>query len=182
MQMTRKMQIAHYTTVNSKSFSFYASLAEFSKETLGVNIGNGYLNNKAGTEMVSFLSKSIRIKSITEPIKSGKIRYYRVFNDGSSSAKTMNEKELFLMKSAPTGSPTFSIMSLEEPEETNAQGLKKAMENSVKKMEIDTTRSKKEIGMCTDGAPVNVAMHRLVKYLIGEHYLLILCPNRTCYP
>ena len=68
-------------------------------------------------------------------------------------------------------------MSLEEPEETNAQGLKKAMDNSLKKMEIETTRSQKEMGMCTDGAPVNVAMHRLVKEEIGEHYLLILCPN-----
>ena len=177
MQLTRKMQIAHYTAVNAKSSCFYESLVKFSKETLSVNVGSGYLNNKAAAEMVSFLSKSIRVKSITEPINSGEIRYYSVFNDGSSSAKNMNEKELFLMKSAPTGTPSFSVMSLEEPQETNAQGLKEAMDNSIKKMKIKTPRSQKEIGMCTDGAPVNIAMHRLVKDEIGEHYLLILCPN-----
>jgi hypothetical protein len=171
------MQIAHYTAVNAKSYRFYESLAKFSKETLSVNVGNGYLNNKAAVEMVSFLNKSIRVKSITEPINSGEIRYYSVFNDGSSSAKTMNEKELFLMKSAPTGTPSFSVMSLEEPQETNTQGLKEVMDNSIKKMEIKMPQSQKEIGMCTDGAPINIVMHRLVKNEIGEHYLLILCPN-----
>ena len=30
--------------------------------------------------------------------------------------------------------------------------------------------------MCTDGAPVNVKMHRLIKNELGEHYLLTLCP------
>ena len=81
------------------------------------------------------------------------------------------------MKSAPTGTPSFSVMSLEEPQETNAQGLKEAMDNSIKKMEIKMPQSQKEIGMCTDRAPINIVMHRLVKNEIGEHYLLILCPN-----
>lgn len=30
--------------------------------------------------------------------------------------------------------------------------------------------------MCTDGAPVNVKMHKLIKNELGEHYLLTLCP------
>ena len=53
--------------------------------------------------MVDYLAKSIRIKSITEPLNSGTIRYYSVMNDGSSSSKTMDEKELFLMKTARKG-------------------------------------------------------------------------------
>ncbi len=171
-----KRGLAHYTTMNARLFSFHGSLAKFSKETLEVDIGNSYLN-KAGVEIISFVGRSIQIKSITEPINSGEIRYYSIFNDGSCSAKTMNEKELFLMKSASTGTPSSSVMSLEEPQETNAQGLKEAMDNSIKKMEIEMPRSQKEIGMCMDGAPVNVAMHRLVKEEIGDHYLLILCPN-----
>ena len=53
--------------------------------------------------MVDYLAKSIRIKSITEPLNSSTIRYYSVMNDGSSSSKTMDEKELFLMKTARSG-------------------------------------------------------------------------------
>ena len=53
--------------------------------------------------MLTYLSKSSRIKSITEPINRGKLRYYSVMNDGSSSTKTLDEKELFLMKSVPDG-------------------------------------------------------------------------------
>ena len=30
--------------------------------------------------------------------------------------------------------------------------------------------------MCTDGAPVNVKMHKLIQTELGEHYLLTLCP------
>ena len=52
--------------------------------------------------MVDYLSKSSRIKSITEPLNSGVIKYYSVMNDGSSSTKTMDEKELFLMAHAGT--------------------------------------------------------------------------------
>ena len=57
----------------------------------------------AGAEMVNYLAKSIRLNAVTEPINSGKIRYYSVMNDGSSSSKTMDEKELFLIKTARSG-------------------------------------------------------------------------------
>ena len=30
--------------------------------------------------------------------------------------------------------------------------------------------------MCTDGAPVNIKMHKLIKTELGEHYLLTLRP------
>ena len=57
-------------------------------------------------------------------------------NDGSSSAKTMDEKELFLMKTAAEGHPKYSVMSLEEPENAHAEGLKRAMENSFEKLNL----------------------------------------------
>ena len=122
MQLTRKMQIAHYTAINAKSFSFYGNLTKFCKDTLKVDVGKGYIYDTAGAEMISYLSKSSRIKTITEPLNSGENRYYSIMNDGSSSAKTMDEKELFLMKTAGTGKPTFSLMSLAEPDETTVIG------------------------------------------------------------
>ena len=66
--------------------------------------------------MVKYISKSMKVKNITEPLNNGETiyNYYSVRNDGSSSAKTMDEKELFLIKNAPSGIPKFSIMSLEE--------------------------------------------------------------------
>ena len=66
----------------------------------------------AGIEMVNFLAKSSRIQLITEPLNSGAVRYYSVMNDGSSSAKTLEEKELFLMKTASSG--TFNFFCLFE--------------------------------------------------------------------
>ena len=43
-----------------------------------------------------------------------------VHNDSPSSVKTMDEKELFIIKTAYKGEVKFSVMSLEEPEVDNA--------------------------------------------------------------
>ena len=34
-----------------------------------------------------------------------------------------------------------------------------------------------EIGMCSDGARVNIVMQRVVKEQTGDHYMLVLFPN-----
>ena len=84
-------------------------------------------------------------------------------NEGSSSAKTMDEKKLFLIKTASLGILKFSMMSLEEVENADAEGLKAALEKSVSKLNLTKERRLQEIGTCTDGAPVNVKMHEMVK-------------------
>lgn len=176
VQLTKKFQLAHFLSAKGKSFKLYAEIAKFENEIHKVDLGNSYTTDTAGAEIIKYLSKSNLIKNITEPINSNSVKYYSIMNDGSSSAKTMDEKELFVIKTASQGTPKFTVMSLEEPEDTNAEGLKKAMEASVTKLNLTCRRSDKEIGMCTDGASVNVKMHRLVKADIGEHYLLVLCP------
>ena len=95
------------------------------------------------------------------------------------SAKINDEKELFLMKLAPEGKVKFRTMSLEEPENTNAVWLKKALNNSFQKLNLEIEISNAMIGMCTDRAPVNIAMYKLVKQNMGDHLLLTLCPAQT---
>ena len=34
-----------------------------------------------------------------------------------------------------------------------------------------------QVGMCTDGAPVNVKTNDLIKAKLGDHYMLPLCPT-----
>ena len=70
-------------------------------------------------------------------------------------------------------------MSLEEVEDADAEGLKVALEKSLEKSSLTKDRKFQEIGMCTDGAPVNVHIHGLVKLVkdeLGNHHQLILCP------
>ena len=31
--------------------------------------------------------------------------------------------------------------------------------------------------MCSNGARVNIAMHRVIKKMTSHHYMLVLCPN-----
>ena len=95
--------------------------------------------------------------------------------DGSSSVKILDEKELYIIKLCVGGVPKFKVMSLEEPNEANAEGLKEYFENSISKMEFNFERKDKEIGMCSDDTNINISLNRLVKAEMGEHYVLVLC-------
>lgn len=117
------------------------------------------------------------MNNITEPINDNIINYYSVLFDGANSAKCIDEKELFMMKTCVEGCPTFNVMSLEQPEECNAKGIKEAMENSISKMKCNFARKKKEIGMCSDGAAVNKAVYNLLEPEFGNHYLGMFCPS-----
>ena len=73
------------------------------------------------------------------------MQYYSVHNDGSSSAKTMDEKELYIIKTAHKGDVKFHVMSLEEPSKANEEGLKAALENSIMKLELNINQKEQEV-------------------------------------
>lgn len=133
VQLTKKFQLAHFLTANGRPFKLYKDFAKFENDVHKVDLGTSYTTDTSAAEIVHYLSKSNLMKNITEPVNSHVIKYYSVINDGSSSAKTMDEKELFVMKSAPEGIPKFTVMSLEEPEDADAAGLKKVMKKSFEK-------------------------------------------------
>ena len=134
-----------------------------------VDTGSAYTNHTDCSEFVHYLSKSSLLTKIANPLNENIINYYAIMNDGSSSAKTMDEKELFVIKTADTRIPKCSVLSLEEVEEADAEGLKMSLEKSLSKLNLNFPRENKEIGMCTDGAAVNVKLHRLVREDLGEH-------------
>lgn len=177
-QLTRKFQLCHFLVAQEKqSFRLYSKMANFERDIHKVDMGTGYTTNIACREMLHYLSEAARAEYITEPLNNGEASFYSVLNDGSSSAKTLDEKELFLIKTAPNGIPVVQVMSLEEPEDTNAEGLKMSMEEAITKMGFTFERKDHELGMCSDGAAVNLKLHRLVKEEMGDHYVFTHCPN-----
>jgi predicted DNA binding CopG/RHH family protein len=176
-QLGRKFQLAHFTSSNAKSFKTYADFAAFEKKYHDVDLGASYLMDKAGAEIMKYISISQQMTNITEPLNNDVLNYYSVLFDGASSAKCVDEKELFIIKTCVEGQPTFNVMSLEEPEECNVQGIKEAMEHSLSKMNFNFERKDKEIGMCSDGASVNPAVYKPLVEEFGDHYLLMLCPS-----
>ena len=68
-------------------------------------------------------------------------------------------------------------MTVEEPEDADADGLKIAMENSFEKLELTIDRKEHEIVLCSDGAAVNHSLFEKVKADIGNHYVKVWCPN-----
>lgn len=179
-QLLKKFQLAHFVGVRALSTSMYQHLAEFEKQIHGVDMNGGYLTRVACTEMIHFLAKGEFLKNVTEPLNSGKRSYYSLLSDGSSNAKTMDEKELVLVKTCNEGRPVFHVLGLEVVEEGDSKGIAKAIESAVSKANFNFERRDKEIGLCTDGAPVNTAAANLIRHDLGvendDDYLHTLCP------
>ena len=122
-----------------------------------------------------FIANDKRTKNITEALNSGVFNYYSILCDGSSSTKIVDEKELYIIKTCLNGKPLFQVISLEEPEEGNAEGLQAALENALSKMEFTLSREDKEIGICSDAASVNIKLWKLIKEELGQQYFLSKC-------
>ena len=175
VQLGRKFQLAHFIFTTGKSFKSYETFGAFEKNYHNVDLGSSYLTDKAGTEIMKYISLSERFKKITQPLNENIVNYYSILFDGASSAKCVDKKELFIMKTCVQGKPTFNVMSLEEPDECNADGINEAMKNSINKLNFNFERKNKEIGMCSDGAAVNRAVYNQLVDELGPQYLSMFC-------
>ena len=142
----------------------YETFGAFEKNDPNVDLGSSYSTDKGGS------------KKITQPLNENIVNYYSILFDGASSAKCVDEKELFIMKTCVQGKPTFNVMSLEEPDQCNADVINEAMKNSFNKLNLNFERkSKKIIGMCSDGAAVNRAVCNQLVDELGPQYLSMFC-------
>ena len=103
------------------------------------------------------------------------VNHYSILFDGASSAKCVDKKELVVIKTWLQDKPTFNVISLEEPDECNADGINKAMKNSFNKLNFNFEHKNKEIGMCSEGAAVNHAVYNQLADERGSQYLSMFC-------
>ena len=165
-QLIKKFQLVHFLTVNNKFLDFYQELICLEKEVHKVNFGKGYLNKTAAQEILLFLSKSMITENIMEPLNSGERRYFSLLSDGSSIAKTMDEKELYVIKTCDKGKPRFDVLALKQPDDAGAKGLKESLDNAVKKANLSIDRKTHETGLGSDRTNTNKVLYKLEK---GEY-------------
>ena len=91
-QLEKKFQLLHYMILKCKPFKDYESFSQFEKDIHKVDLGLNLLNEYSARIMTPYIAKEIRHEEITQPLNSGERRYFSLFYDGSSSAKTMDEK------------------------------------------------------------------------------------------
>ena len=140
-----KFQLAHFTAIHGEPFKLYQNIANFEKQIHNVDLGQSYLTDTSCRDMLFYLSKSIVLENITKPLNDGPIRYYSIHNNRSSTAKTMDKKELFIMKTTHKGEVKFHAMRLKEPDEANEDGLKAVLETSIIKLGINIERKNREV-------------------------------------
>ena len=177
VQLGRKFQLAHFICITGKSFQSYETFDAFEKNYHNVDLGSSYLTDKAGAEIMKYISLGKRFKKITQPLHENIVNYYSILFDGASSEKCVDEKELFIMKTCVRGKPTFNVMSSEEPDECNADDINEAMKNSFNKLNFNFECKNKEIGVCSDGAAVNRAVYNQLIDELGPQYLSMFCPS-----
>ena len=173
--MIKKFQLVHFLAVNKKPLNFYQQLVRFDKDVYKVDLGTGYLNNNAAQKILLYLSKSVVAEHITEPLNNGERLYFSILFDGSSSAKTMDEKEVYVIKTCDQGKPRFDVLALQQPEDADAKGLKSSLDCAIDKAKLTVDRKSREIGLGSDGTNTNKALYRLENEEIGDHLILVLC-------
>ena len=174
-QLIKKFQLVQFLTVNNKSLNLYQELVCFEKEVYKVDVGTGYLNKTAAQEILFFLSKSMITENITEPLNSGDRTYFSLLTNGSYSAKTMEEKELYVIKTCDKGKPRFDVLALEQPDDAGTKDLKESLDNAVEKANFSIDRKTHEIGLGSDGTNTNKVLHKLEKKETGDWLIQILC-------
>ena len=128
-------------------------------------------------EIVLYLSKSVIEENVTIPLNEWKRLYYSVLFDGSSSAKTNDEKEVYVIKTCKGGKPRYDVLSLEQPEDADAPGLKHSLDSAMEKARFLFNCHDHEFVLGSNGTNTNKALYRLEKENVGDHLCLILCLN-----
>ena len=174
-QLLKKFQLAHFVVIRNLSFNMYHHIAVFEKEHHKVDLGNAYTSNKSGREIAIFLSNSLLKYNVVKPLNDKRQLYFSLLYDGSSSAKTNDEKKLYVIKTCKNGSPKFDILSLQQPEDTNAEGLHMALQRAVSNAKFTFPRKDRLIGVGSDGASANKSLYKLEKAAVGDHLVFSWC-------
>ena len=90
----------------------YKKFAEFEKNVHKVDMGIGFLNDKSGQELILFLSHFLLRENVVDPLNDGPRLYFSLLYDGSSSVKTFDEKELYIIKTCNTDRSQFDVLSV----------------------------------------------------------------------
>ena len=148
----KKFQLLHFTVSQNLSFCMYNKLAMFEKDTHKVNPGSSFLSDKSAREMALYLLNSILSEDVVKPLNEGRKLYFSSLYDGSSSSKINDGKELYIIKICRNRVPHFDILSLQQPDNTNAAGLHVALQNSIESAKFTFDRKNRAVGIGSDGA------------------------------
>ena len=109
----------------------YHEISTFEKEFHKGDHDNGFLTIKSGLEMTIYLSNSLFQDNVVDPVNHHRRLYFSLLYDGSSSSKVDDEKVLYVIKSCQNVSPKIVVLSLQEPEDTSAEGLHVALKKAI---------------------------------------------------
>ena len=78
VRLGRKSQLVHFICTTGKSFKSHETFGAFEKNHHNVDLGSSCLTDKAGAEILKYISLSERFKKITQPLNENIVNYYSI--------------------------------------------------------------------------------------------------------
>ena len=99
-----------------------------------------------------------------KPLNEKKPRnYFSLLCDGSSSATTSDEKEVYLIKTCKNGKTSFDVLSLQQPDDTSALRLHLNLKDSVRSASFSFEKIEHMVGLGSDETNANKRLYKLEK-------------------
>ena len=83
-QLLKKFQLVHFVATKNLSFQMYEQFAKFEHDTHKVDVGNAYLTDRSGREMLVHLSRALLQRNVIDPLNTGARLYFSLLYGGKS--------------------------------------------------------------------------------------------------
>ena len=133
------------------------------------------MNDKSGQELILFLPNFLLREDVVNLLNDGTRLYFSHLYDGSSMGKTVDKKELNIIKTCNNGRSQFDVLTLLESHHTGSQGLHEALEKAVDSSNFKFNESERQVGIDSDGASPNLALCALEKEAVADHLVFTWC-------
>ena len=149
-----KFNSAYYLAKRERPFSDSPDLLRLQSKNNVTNIGECYSTDRAVAKFVNPIGKAAR-ESLKADLE--KAHYYSVLDDGSTDV-SVTERELVNVLFLKDGAPVIKFLSVESPEQADAEGLQNSITTAFSRIDIPRF-SDRLVGLNTDGASVNIGIH-----------------------
>lgn len=149
-----KFNAAYYLAKKERLFSDYPDLLTLHTKNDVIQVGKAYITDRACALFTDYIG-AVTKESVAKDIVNA--RYYSVLSDGSTDSAVI-EEELVYVLYLKEGTPKVKYLSIERPENADADGIKQCITKAFERFGI-MDFSKKLLGLNLDGAAVNMGIH-----------------------
>lgn len=159
-RVSKLVEITYMLAKEEIPFSKFPSYCKMEKRH-GVALGTMYITEPKCSEFTSCIGQAFENELVTALTKSP---YFSILTDGSTDASVTEKELIYILYLTETGEAACRFFKLSDVHDATAQGLRQTILDSYEEImgegEGQNEFQKKLIGLCCDGASVNMGKNR----------------------